>query len=158
LKNKLSLANAELDAAYQAARNHAIELSRCKHLNDQLSEQLETTQKDKRRLSEELESTNNHLMETSSRLAEAERRLKTMEAERQQLQNDLDDTRDTLQLEMNKNANLVAAMEKLKVDTDKKIADRDNEIDALRLDYNFQKANAKRLSFQNVKNQYPLIS
>ena len=132
MKTKLSSANAELDAAYQAARNHAIELSRCKHLNDQLTEQLETTQKEKRRLSDELESTNNQLMDATSRLAESDRRVKTLEADRQQLANDLDDARDLLQLEINKNTSLLAAMEKLKADTDKKILDRDNEIDALR--------------------------
>lgn len=131
----MSLANGELDAAYQAARNHAIELSRCKHLNEQLSEQLETLQKEKRRLSEELESTNNQLMDSTSRLAESDRRVKTLEAERQQLGNDLDDARDTLQLEINKNTGLLAAMDKLKADTDKKILDRDNEIDALRFQF-----------------------
>lgn len=83
-------------------------------------------------LIEELEVTNNLLLETQSRLSEADRRIKTLEAERTQLQNDLDDTRDVLHLEINKSQNLIIQLEKLKSDTDKKIADRDNEIDALR--------------------------
>lgn len=50
-KTKLSIANAEIDTAFQASRNHALELSKYKHLNEQMSEQLELVQKDKRRIS-----------------------------------------------------------------------------------------------------------
>lgn len=50
-KSKLSIANAEIETAYQASRNYASELSKYKNLNEQMSEQLELVQKDKRRLS-----------------------------------------------------------------------------------------------------------
>ena len=53
-KTKLSIANAEIDTAFQASRNHALELSKYKHLNEQMSEQLELVQKDKRRISGKL--------------------------------------------------------------------------------------------------------
>ena len=132
LRTKLGIANAELDAAYQASRNHQSELSKFKHLSQQLSEQLEALQKDKRRISDELESTNNQFLETQSRLSEAERRLKTLEADRLQLQNDYDDTRDAYDLEVQRNQNLQAQYDKLKVDTDKKLAEKEEEIDLLR--------------------------
>lgn len=54
LRSKLGIANGELDAAYQASRNFQSELSKFKHLSQQLSEQLETLQKDKRRISGKL--------------------------------------------------------------------------------------------------------
>ena len=132
LKNKLSNANAELDAAFQSSRNHASELSKYKHLNDQLAEQLELIQKEKRKLSEELESTNNQLLECQSRSTDFERKYKNSEADRQTLQNELDDARDQLQLEISRNQSLLAQIEKLKLDTDKKLADKDDELDSLR--------------------------
>ncbi len=51
LKLKLNLANSEIEAAFQASRNHASELSKYKHLSEQLGEQLDIVQKDKRKLS-----------------------------------------------------------------------------------------------------------
>lgn len=132
MKTKLNLANTELDTAFQASRTHASELSRYRHLNEQLAEQLEIIQKDKRRISEELESASNQLLETQGKLADLERRAKVIEADRQSLQNDLEDARDTYQLEQTRNQNLQSQIEKLKVETEKKLAEKDDEIDMIR--------------------------
>ena len=50
LKSRLNASNAELDVTLSANRNYSIELSKAKHTNEQLSEQLEAIQKEKRRL------------------------------------------------------------------------------------------------------------
>jgi hypothetical protein len=50
LKNHLNETDAELDAALQANRNYGVELSKAKHVSEQISEQLEVSQKEKRRL------------------------------------------------------------------------------------------------------------
>lgn len=143
LRSKLSIANAELDAAYQASRNHQSELSKYKHLSQQMSEQLDTMQKDKRRISEELETNTNQLLESQSRLNELERKLKALDADRQQLQNELEDTRDALQIETQKSQNLLAQMEKFKTDTEKKLADKDDEIDLQRSSHRRQLESAQ---------------
>jgi hypothetical protein len=51
LKIKLNLANSDLDAAFNSSRHHASELSKYKHLSEQLTEQLDNVQKDKRKVS-----------------------------------------------------------------------------------------------------------
>ena len=51
LKAKLNVANAELESVYQSSRTHHSELSKYKHLNEHLTEQVEIFQKEKRKTS-----------------------------------------------------------------------------------------------------------
>ncbi|CAF0735017.1 unnamed protein product [Brachionus calyciflorus] len=153
LRTKLGIANGELDAAYQAARNHQSELSKYKHLSTQLSEQLDALQKDKRRISDELETTNNQFLDVQSRLTESERRLKTLEADRNQLENDYEDTRDAYDLEVQRSQNLQAQYDKLKMDSDKKIAEKDEEIDLQRSTHRRQLESAQS-QLQEAENRH----
>jgi chromosome segregation ATPase len=132
LRTKLTIANAELDAAFHSSRTHASELSRYKHLTDQLSEQLDTLQKDKRKLSDEFETASTQLLEAQSKLSDLERKCKIIEIDRQQLQNDLDDAKDQLQVETNRITNLNSQIDKIKLETDKKLSDKDDELDLQR--------------------------
>jgi hypothetical protein len=50
LNNSLADSNAELESALHANRNYSNELTKYKHQSDQLSEQLGSIQKEKRRL------------------------------------------------------------------------------------------------------------
>lgn len=118
-------------------------MSKYKHLSQQTGEQLDALQKDKRRISDELETNTNQLLESTSRLTDLERKLKTIEADRQLLQNELDDSRDVLQLELQRNQNLQSQMEKLKADTDKKLADKDDEVDLQRASHRRQLESAQ---------------
>jgi len=126
----LSIANSELESVYQSSRNHHSELSKYKHLNEHLSEQVEAFQKEKRKTSEELESATNQLLEAQGKLSDFERKYKNIEADRQQIQNDLDDTRDALQIEINKSISMQTQMEKIKTDAEKKLFQKDDELDA----------------------------
>lgn len=130
LKAKLNVANAELESVYQSSRTHHSELSKYKHLNEHLTEQVEIFQKEKRKTSEELETATNHLLEAQSKLSDLERKCKNIEADRQQLQNELDDTRDVLQIELNKAISMQSQMEKIKTDAEKKLFQKDDELDA----------------------------
>jgi chromosome segregation ATPase len=126
----LSIANSELESVYQSSRSHHSELSKYKHLNEHLSEQVEAFQKEKRKTSEELESATNQLLEAQGKLSDFERKNKNIETDRQQVQNELDDTRDALQIEINKSISMQTQMEKIKTDAEKKLFQKDDELDA----------------------------
>lgn len=130
LKTKLSLANTELESTFQSSRNHHSELSKFKHLSEHLNEQLDIFHKEKRKMSDELESVTNQLLESQGKLTDLERKCKAIEADRQLLQNELEDTRDALQVELNKNLNIQTQTEKIKTDAEKKIFQKDDELDA----------------------------
>jgi len=90
-------------------------------------------QREKRRLADEIENVNNQLLETQSRVTDAERRLKSSETERSSLEGELEDQKDALQLETTRYQGLVQQLEKLKLETDKRVAEKDDELDALKL-------------------------
>ena len=50
MKNRLTNSNTDLEVALQANRNFSVELSKYKHAHEQVTEQLEAVQKEKRRL------------------------------------------------------------------------------------------------------------
>ena len=50
MKNRLHASNVELEATLQANKSYTIELTKLKHSNEQFAEQLEASQKEKRRL------------------------------------------------------------------------------------------------------------
>jgi myosin heavy chain 1/2/3/4/8/13/7B/15 len=129
LKIKLNLANSDLDAAFNSSRHHASELSKYKHLSDQLTEQLDNVQKDKRKVSDEIEATSIQFQEIQGKFLDLERKYKLIESDRNQLQNELDDVKDQLQMELNRNLVLQSQMDKLKIDLEKKLADKEDEYD-----------------------------
>ena len=157
LKSKLSLANIELDEAFQSSRTHASELSKHKHLAETLAEQLESLQKEKRKQSgmmnethkmlyrfnitiiyakhdaDELEVTSNQLLEAQSRLTDVERRIKLVEADNIALENELDEARDHLQLETSRNQSMSAQIDKLKLEMEKKLSTKKDECDMQRV-------------------------
>jgi hypothetical protein len=163
LKIKLNLANTDLDAAFQSSRHHASELSKFKHLSEQLNEQLDAVQKDKRKLSgsytffffyyffvsllfisllflcmiEEFEATSIQFQEIQGKYLDLDRKYKLVEADRVQLQNELDDAKDQLQLEINRNLVLQSQTDKIKIEMEKKIADKEDENDSHRYVENF---------------------
>ena len=50
LKNKITSLNSELDASHQVSRTQTNEIAKYKSLNEQMMEQLESFQREKRRL------------------------------------------------------------------------------------------------------------
>lgn len=129
LKIKLNLANTDLDSAFNSSRHHASELSKFKHLSEQLTEQLDTVQKDKRKLSDEFEATSIQFQEIQGKYLDLERKFKVIEADRNQLQNEIDDVKDQLQVELNRNLLVQSQADKLKIEMEKKLADKEDEYD-----------------------------
>ena len=137
-KNKIASLNSEVQSNEQSARMQASEISKHKNLNDQLMEQLEAYQREKRRLSEEVENVNNQLLDTQGRLTDTERRVKASEADRQTLQDDLDDQKDIIQAETTRYQNLTQQLEKIKLENDRRLSEKDEEVDGQKLTHRRQ--------------------
>lgn len=159
LKTKIASLSAELQSHEQSARSQSHETSKFKSMNDQLIEQLDGMQRDKRRQTEEIENLNNQVMDAQSRVTDAERRLKSSEADRQQIQDELDDQKDALQAEVTKGQALTQQIEKLKLEHDRKLAEKDDELDAVKVAHRRQMETAQSASDENdSKNKQELTA
>ncbi len=141
--------NSEIQSREQAARVQQSDTNKQKSLNDQLIEQLELMQREKRRFADEIENVNNQLLESQGRVSDTERRLKSSETDRSNLEAELEDQKDALQLETVRYQSLMQQLEKLKLETDKRVAEKDDELDALKLQQKRQIESLQTVSDEN---------
>lgn len=153
LKNKMLGQSTEIQSGEQNARLQSAEISKHKHLNDQLMEQLEAFQREKRRLTDELENANNQLLEVQGRLVDTERKMKSIETDRQQLQDDLDDQKDNIQAETTRYQNLSQNIEKIKLENDRRLSEKDDEIDVMKIAHKRQLESSQTVS-DEIENKY----
>jgi chromosome segregation ATPase len=141
MRSRFTSISTELETSYQACRQFSNDLSKQKHINDQMTEQVESMLKEKRRHSDEIESLSNQLLDAQSKIADLERKIKSLDSERQTLENDLEDSKDLHQLEVSKIQALQMQFDKLKSENDRRLQEKEDEVDA-------QKTANKRLTEQ----------
>jgi chromosome segregation ATPase len=130
MRARFTQISTELETSYQTARQFSNDLSKQKHVNEQLAEQIESMIKEKRRHSDEVENLSNQLMDAQSKIIDLERKIKSVESERQKVENDLDDMKDAHQSEASRSHTLQIQFDKLKSEHERRLQEKEDEIDS----------------------------
>ena len=148
----MSQLSAELESAVQANRNYQSELVKVKGLNEQLSEQVEMVNRDKRRLQglsilclrstraihdgmrfvDEMDVTLNQISDLNTRIVDLDRVRKQLESDKLSFVSTIEEYREQTRIEILKFNTLSASIDKLRADLEKKLAEKEEEMESLR--------------------------